>query len=280
MPTSLCLTFLSAKLTRTTTFMGYISNMAARFWGCPRIGVRLTRELARLEDRKCLKRTSDLGRTPGPVGPHEFGYFWDRWFGFSQHPCDRLDDHALKRVDVDGLREAVRKDIVGEFGAPVFFKNLCLGPQAAFVSRVLGPCLFVRMRRPLRDTVSSILRARKRMLGDYRAWWSLRPGDFPNGMAGLQAASSVVAQVLGVAGDLDEALACCNSPVLEVSHERLRDQPDSVVDRIVKLVGQLGGEARVVSTVGPLPPTSAPTGLPHWLVEAVDDELYRRGCSE
>ena len=74
--------------------VGYINNLAARFWLRPSIGVHLTKSLFN-EDlgRKHITFQSELGRTNGAANPHEFGYFWSHWFRSAELSNHTIPNH-------------------------------------------------------------------------------------------------------------------------------------------------------------------------------------------
>ena len=61
--------------------LGYISNLAARFWLAPLTGVVLARAV--LGNRRDGSFRSDYGKSLDPAGPHEFSYFWQKRLGIA-----------------------------------------------------------------------------------------------------------------------------------------------------------------------------------------------------
>ena len=69
-------TFLNQLLINNFHFT-YPNNLVARFWDTPFVGVALSKSLKLSGE---VPFVSDLGYTEGINSPHEFGYFWKKWF--------------------------------------------------------------------------------------------------------------------------------------------------------------------------------------------------------
>lgn len=151
----------------------YISNFLARFWQVPSIGIHLENAVGLREKTYHTDFTSEYGRTRGWLEPHEFGYFWDRWFDQGQ-TSHKLDRKQLSRVDIKRLRRVVAS-IENGYGAPVVFaNNTWCTFQIEYLARVFPTSLFVVCEREPLYIAQSILIGRRR-LQDSQTWWSVRP---------------------------------------------------------------------------------------------------------
>jgi len=74
--------------------LSYPNNFIARYWNVPFIGAVLYNSLSRnLNKKNNIDLHSDLGYTSGLEGPHEFGYFWKKWF-----PWESWQKKNMKRL--------------------------------------------------------------------------------------------------------------------------------------------------------------------------------------
>lgn len=138
---------------------GYVTNIAARFWRAPTIGVRLSQEILGKDPARSLGRDffrSDRGGTGYGGGIHEFGYFWKEicWESPSLH----------KIAQIQAL-----------FDAPLVMKGIHPARHHAKVRDHFGDkALFVSVERPFEDLLTSAIRARKND-DDWFTGWELPP---------------------------------------------------------------------------------------------------------
>ena len=90
---------------------GYPTNFLSRFFGAPYLGARIQELLTnpefdyRGELRElyagAIDWSSQVGKTQGILQPHEFFYFWRRFFPVDQ--AQKLSDEALAASDPEGF---------------------------------------------------------------------------------------------------------------------------------------------------------------------------------
>lgn len=156
--------------------LGYASNLIARFWKAPELGIVLTREISADPGRASCALESRYGFTAGYEGHHEFGYFWRRWFDFNE--THYLNQNAQSRVDITGLLKALS---VMEYTweRPLFFKNPAALPlQTAFLSRILPASLFIYIKREHLPIAVSLFNGRRKYMGDTNRWFSIKPPEY------------------------------------------------------------------------------------------------------
>ena len=119
--------------------VAFINNFMARFWEAPAIGAYLSARVAALKPQDDVE--SEIGRTRGLGGVHEFGYFWKRFF---HGPTDFADEIAPEPGDKMRHEVAAMERILGK---RVVFKNLTCGLRITALAKVFGKPLFVEMRR-------------------------------------------------------------------------------------------------------------------------------------
>ena len=171
--------------------IGYINNIAARFWEAPFIGSWLSRECRGSRFEPEMDFMSDLGMTSGYDGPHEYGYFWRRWFDYAEsHDVakDRLD-----RIDKQFLVKEIAA-VESVYDKPIFFKNLVCSFQVGFLSEVMEKSLFIHCRRDPVFVAQALLKSRQKYFGSKHAWFSLKPAEYPD-LKKREYAEQIVGQI-------------------------------------------------------------------------------------
>lgn len=207
----------------------YADNIVARFWRTPFIGVIVSRNLRQQcgSDYRSTFR-SDYGVTEDLFGPHEFGYFWTRWFGFE--PTHELREAQLARVDIRALRRSLF--LMEHYGGdPLLFKAVPLSLNAGFVAEQFPTALFVYLRRSLLYVAQSTYLGRIRRYGDAAAWWSLKPALYEQ-IRNLPPIQQVAAQVYHCDRKIRDQLAGVpRHRVLTLDYEALCRSPGAVIAR-------------------------------------------------
>ena len=220
--------------------VGYISNLTARFYRRPVIGVALQRMLdPEFDDR--LDLSSAFGVTRGPWGQHEFGYFWRHWLQLDRCPTHCLDTEARARVDTDGLGRALRQELLAVFSRPLVLKNIICGFHATLLSRVHERSIFLHIERPERDVVRSVLNARKVRYGAHETWWSIKPPTWPFPDTLGDPVLEVVRQIRDTKSKIREELASPGIHALEVDYLQLCRDPSAILNEVAAIVARLGG---------------------------------------
>jgi hypothetical protein len=157
--------------------LGYASNLVARFWNAPELGIALTKEISADPGCGYSGLQSDYGFTSGYEGHHEFGYFWRRWFGFGE--THYLDEDAQSKVDVQGLSKTLSA-MEYLWQRPLFFKNPAALPlQTAFLAKILPTSLFVYIKRDQIPVAISLYKGRETYMKDANQWFSVKPREYP-----------------------------------------------------------------------------------------------------
>jgi len=156
--------------------LGYVTNLVARFWEAPEIGITLAKEVSNDPGAISPPLESFYGFTSGYEGHHEFGYFWQRWFKFKEiHYLDAVDQ---LEVDVNGLRkQLLLMDNVWQ--RPLIFKNAAALPlQTKFLGKIFENSLFIHIERDHVDIAASLLEGRKKYNNNINKWFSIKPKEY------------------------------------------------------------------------------------------------------
>lgn len=217
--------------------VGYITNVAARFWRAPLVGIRLSEAVDPGERPGFASR---VGRTTGAGGVHEFGYFWSRLFGYEGRQVREpgaVEDRRWRRIEDEVGR------LHREFGGPVVHKNLTYAFHLPGFHGILPDAVFLYLERDLVDTGLSILRTRERLYGDRSRWWSVRPLGGEIGARGLPPEREVAEQIVALRDRYRRGLeGVPEERVLRLRYRDLCASPARVLERILELTGRSGPE--------------------------------------
>jgi hypothetical protein len=233
--------------------LGYINNVAARFWNAPYVGVRLG---AALSEGTNLGTDfqSRYGSTSGYDGPHEFGHFWMRWFDYQETHC--ISAEQLLAIDTKYLLKELAA-IESVFQRPTLYKNLAAcGMNARFLFETIPNALFVRVKRDRFRLACSLYAGRIENNGDPSEWFSVRPPDFEN-LKTLTIPQQIVGQIASIENRLDEFFnACPEAAKLEVEYLEMLTNPERVLNALGKKLLDKGG--RTIRRKGDFPLLSDP----------------------
>lgn len=225
--------------------VGYINNLVSRFWLNPIVGIRLSKSVLGNSAHDRISLESSYGVTRDPWDPHEFGYFWRHWLKLDGAASHNLSSDELKQVDRVGLAN-ILDALVGEFQAPLLFKNIICGFQARFLEQVRPNSLFIMIERDPEAVARSLFNARKDRYGDPSVWWSLKPSTFPDLPLGLSPEAQIERQISDGKVEFERELAAQGVNSITVKYEELCDNPRDVLSKIADACKPLGGNLEVV----------------------------------
>lgn len=206
--------------------IGYINNVAARFWNAPYIGVRLSSTLA-TELTPNTNFQSRYGSTSGYDGPHEFGHFWMRWFDYGETHC--ISEEQLAKIDAGQLLKELAA-IESVFERPTLYKNLAAcGMNAKFIYETIPGAIFIRLRRDPFRVACSLFAGRIANRGDPSIWFSVRPPDFSR-LRTLPVPQQIVGQVASIEHRLDEFFDVCPEDAkIEIDFQQMIENPEGLL---------------------------------------------------
>lgn len=231
--------------------VGYINNFMARFWLAPVVGAYLSAQVLGISKQADVH--SDLGRTKGLGGVHEFGYFWKRFF-------PGKTDYA---ADIDAESEALLKREVGTMqsvlGKRLVFKNLTCGLRIAPLAKVFGEPVFIEVRRSPLANAMAILKARRKFHGNEDVWWSLEPGNLDE-LKKLPVPLQLEAQICRLREDISSAVKRTGARHMVVAYEDLCTNTEEILRDLAEFISVLfvaPCEATLTPQFAPEPQTSA-----------------------
>jgi hypothetical protein len=125
-------------------------------------------------------------------------------------------------------------------GRPLVFKNLVCALRIGPIADALPEAVFVRIRRDLLATTTSLLAGRKALYGDYGCWWSSEPPQIDR-LRALPPHEQVVEQVLSIEELIDADLDDIGQDRFnELTYETLCEDAGAALRGIAALAGRNG----------------------------------------
>lgn len=156
--------------------VGYVNNLTARFWRAPYMGALIARDLGRRRSPSDPDFTSELGATSGYEGPHEFGFFWQRWF--PSEDTHQTPPELLASRDFGVLRREIAA-LEAAFGAPIVFKNpIVFNLHIEALAEALPTSLFIVCKRSPIYIAQSLLQSRVKRYGNRESWLGVKPKEY------------------------------------------------------------------------------------------------------
>jgi hypothetical protein len=152
----------------------YISNVVAKFWQAPFIGLHFYKSLKKKQTK--IDYSSEFGFTNNYDGPHEFGYFWKRFFKYGS--THQLTEDHHNEIDSNLLnREIAAMESLDNL--PVLFKNpAALSLQIDYLSKYIPGSLFIYIKREPVFNAQSIYQNRIKYFGNAEEWFSVKPMEY------------------------------------------------------------------------------------------------------
>ncbi|MBM4459805.1 MAG: sulfotransferase [Chloroflexi bacterium] len=209
---------------------GYPSNIISWFFGAPYIGARVQQVLVEhdykhqiTDFQKTDPYASSLGTTKGATAPHEFWYFWRRFFPFSED-CEVVPPEALAQIDVARLN-AELATLEAALAKPLAMKAMLLNQHIPFLDAAFERVLFVHVQRDPLLVMQSIMEGRLKNFGTEERWYSLRPPEY-RWLKDLDPVRQVAGQVHFISKAVAEGLAqVAESRKMAVDYERFCQDP-------------------------------------------------------
>lgn len=224
-------TTLIHQLVAETGVFGYISNFMARFWLAPYFGAMQEKVLG-FRETSDMSYQSDFGRTKGWHEPHQFNYFWQKWYQFDEH--HQMDQEYIDSMDTTLFKKEIAA-LEHHFEKPVAFKSLYCGLQVKFLKRTLKQSKFVICTRDPLYQAQSILSGRKAFFGDFDGWFSLKPPEY-HALEEKSVFEQVTGQVYYILKSIGSGLKMMNvDDYLIIDQEDLTRDPIGSIKGVVEL---------------------------------------------
>lgn len=157
----------------------YPDNVSARLWGAPYHAIAVSNSVReQMGWDGNLRYESVTGFSPDVFGPHEFSYFWSRFFPLGEQAF--LTDEDKANCDEDRLLDELAATFKMGGGKPLMFAAMNFTINADYFSRLFKDALFIDMWRNPTDITLSLLRIRQERYGREDVWWGANTPERPN----------------------------------------------------------------------------------------------------
>ncbi|RME42332.1 MAG: sulfotransferase [Caldilineae bacterium] len=239
-----CGSTLTLQWLAATGRFAYPTNLLSRFYGAPYIGARIQQILTEhdfqgeiFDFNPEVPFTSNLGKTRGALAPHEFWYFWRRFFRAT-------DTHRLAPEEVqhaDTARFAAELAALEDaFGKPLAMKGMLLNWNIPDVSRALEKAIFLHVKRHPFYNIQSQLEARVKYFGRREPWHSLKPPEY-HWLKDLSPIEQVAGQIYYTVRAVEAGLAQLPpARRLEIRYEDFCAHPEQLFQQLAEKFAQQG----------------------------------------
>jgi hypothetical protein len=227
----------------TSGLFAYPSNIMSRFYNAPYIGGLLHKifvdydKQGELFGNRQFGFTSQLGKTKGAQSPHEFWYFWRRFFHFGE--IQQLSKEELANVNHKlFLKELAAIECC--FEKPLLLKALILNWNIDYLDGLLKKPLFLFTQRNAIHNMASLYRARKIFFNDPSKWYSFKPPEYES-LRTKNVYMQLAGQVYFTNKHIEQTLQSIKSGrSIIISYERFCEAPEKQYDLILSQLRLLG----------------------------------------
>jgi len=217
---------------------GFPTNFLSRFYYAPYIGAKLQDLLFRNDFKNEIWPKQDasifsssLGKTKGPLAPHEFWYFWKRFFHYGI--IQKLSSEELVKIDFSLFFKELNA-LLFYYQKPFIAKGMICNWNLSFLAKLDNRVKFIFIRRDTEKNAISLLNARKQFFGNENIWYSFKPPGYEK-ILNTSPLKQVTWQVEKTNNDiLDELSAIDDSQYITINYKSLCESPLGIFDLIIK----------------------------------------------
>ena len=222
---------------------GYPTNVISRFYAAPYLGARIQQILIENDIhgeisgfKPTARFASTLGKTEGALAPHEFWYFWRRFFPLEAE-ADIVLPEKLAQVDIVKLNCELAA-LEAALGKPLTLKAMLLNWHIPFLNSAFDKVLFVNLKREPAYVVQSVLEGRQKQYGSEEIWYSFKPPEYAQ-LKTLPPVEQVAGQIHFICKAADDGIAQVDpSRTLTIHYEDFcRDPAATWADLAAKMAG-------------------------------------------
>lgn len=219
-----------------TGLFAYPSNIISRFYYAPYIGARIQQLLIDFDSKneifegeKAIDFNSNLGKTSGPLQPHEFWYFWNRFFKFNE--IQKLSKEQIQKVDWGLLKKELHA-FESVFNKPILMKAMNLNWHIKDLTENIKNIHFLYIKRDTHYNAQSLLLAREKYFGNRNDWYSFKPPNYKE-ILKLNIEEQLVNQVVFTNNDIEKQLDNCDSSKVSViKYSEFCEKPVKILEDI------------------------------------------------
>jgi len=225
-------TFLHQLLAATELFC-YPTNLMSRFYYAPYWGAKIQQLLVEADLKgeilgECNSSklfVSDLGKTKGPLQPHEFWYFWNRFFRF--HEVQLLKEELTQETISIFLKEL--SAIQAVYSKPLAMKAGNMNWHIPYLASLSPNFFFINIQRDIKFNAQSLYNSRLDFFGTAEEWYSFKPPSYPE-LKKLSSVDQVFFQVRENQQAIEEGFnELPKQKIYDLKYETLCDSPYEVI---------------------------------------------------
>ncbi|SHG04520.1 Sulfotransferase family protein [Fodinibius roseus] len=226
----------------STGLFAYPSNIISRFYKAPYVGALIHKVFVHYDKFRELLGgheltfESTLGKTKGGVSPHEFWYFWRRFFDFDE--IQKLSKKDLSQVDSESFVKELAA-LEGAFDKPLLLKGMILNWNLEYLKQILTNAVFIHLQRDVIYNMHSLYTARKKFFGDINKWYSFKPPEYAF-LKNLNVYQQLAGQVKYTNRAIVEGLEAAQGDTISINYEDFCANPRQLFLRIRELLDRKG----------------------------------------
>ncbi len=212
--------------------VSYPNNFIARYWNVPYIGAILFQNIFPDADTNNFDFSSDLGYTKGVNGPHEFGYFWKKWF-----PWEGREEKKYNEIDYSILQKQIAAwESVNK--KPLVFKNIIdVSFNIDKLNNLFPNAFFIHIKRKPEYVVQSSYQSRIKLYGNPNEWLGLKPPEYNKIKNINNIFEQITAQVYYSQIFIDNNLQNNNIKSITINYEDLVNNAKEILSLIKQKTG-------------------------------------------
>jgi len=189
------------------------------------------------------KFKSNRGKTKGFKSPHEFWYFWKRFYEFPIEVSSE-EDFALK-FDSDTFQKELSL-MQQAFGKPLFMKGKIINYYLESFSKKIDNALYIHLRRDPIAASRSLLKAKKQK----GSWFSWKPRQY-NLLKEMGEPHQAVGQIYFIEKEILDKRKYLGDRYLSFNYEDFCENPDVVYEEIKNKVSKYSVNLELPDYDGP-----------------------------
>ena len=224
----------------------YPTNLLSRFYKAPYIGaliqIMITDPEYAFNEELFEFQTplndycSTLGKTKGVLSPHNFLYFWRRFFNFDE--IQYLDKSRCLQVDTKAFLSELAA-IESVFNQPLALKAMIINWNINFLHKFFNRFLFIHIKRDPLQNAQSLLAARQDFYGSIDPWYSYKPPEYTV-LKGMSPYEQVAGQVYFTNKAISDQLTNIPSQQwLQIDYSSFCANPERYYEQLVSKLSDL-----------------------------------------
>lgn len=228
----------------------YPSNLIARFYKNPYIGIRVQQALLEYDPLNQIgfnqtdsNFKSSLGKTSGALSPSEYWYYWRNYFKFNCHN--------------QKLTESQQEEVQGEMflnnlyafehltQKPLLLKGMLLNWNIPYLYKLNQNFIFINLTRDPFFNAQSLLMARDTFFNDRTKWYSFKPPEFEY-LKNEDAVTQVAGQVIYTQKAVQDGLLDVpEQNVLNITYENFCTNPEGFLNELIDKYNLLSNDKQL-----------------------------------